>query len=169
MTRSHNSGRLLTSHLRVLSLRSGLNVPQSKYRWTSNSTSLRSPFWLTDRLGLTSQPTLSVGLGEIETVKHPSPSMYPEIYDPRSTSPYREPASCSSRRFVMLRLYVWAVTVTGASPQGISRYGAIPSLGRQRASHGIALRLSPRPWSRQPGWVSPLCAGLTRGITSTRG
>ena len=38
---------------------------------------------LTDKLGLTSHPTRSVGRGEIETVKHPSPSTYPEMYDGR--------------------------------------------------------------------------------------
>src|SRR5713101_455018 len=66
----------------------------------SISTSLRSPFWLTDRLGLTSHPTRRVFLGEIETVKHPSPSTYPEMYDGRSTIPCcREPASCGSCRF----------------------------------------------------------------------
>jgi len=83
MIRATRSGRLLTSHFSVRSLRSGRNVPQPKYRWMFSSTSLRSPFWLTDRLGLTSQPTTIVG-GEIETVKHPSPSTYPEMYDGRS-------------------------------------------------------------------------------------
>jgi hypothetical protein len=52
-----------------------------------NSTSLRSPFWLTERLGLASHPTNSVGRGEMETVKQPSPSTYPEMYDGRSTRP----------------------------------------------------------------------------------
>jgi hypothetical protein len=59
--------------------------PQPKYSWISSSTSLRSPFWLTEMLGLTSQPTTSVGRGEIDTEKHPSPSTYPEMYDGRST------------------------------------------------------------------------------------
>src|SRR5215470_16728757 len=95
MITSHNVRRLRVSHFNVRSLRSGLSVPQPKYRWIASSTSLRSPFWLTDRLGLTSQPTLRVGRGEIETVKHPSPSTYPEMYDGRSTERFpREPASC---------------------------------------------------------------------------
>src|SRR5258707_15391329 len=93
--------RLRVSHLIVRSLRSGRSRPQPKYCCISNRTSERSPFWLTDRLGRTSQPTTSVGLGEIETVKHPSPSTYPEMYEGRSTVFNGEPASCPSRRFAV--------------------------------------------------------------------
>src|SRR4030095_14288643 len=93
---------------------SASEVPLEKYRWMSSSTSARSPFWLTDRLGLTSHPANKVGRGEIETVKHPSPSTYPEMYDPRSTWPCQEPASCPSHRFAMPRRYVAAVTGPGA-------------------------------------------------------
>src|SRR5437764_4883233 len=78
----------------------------------SSSTSLRSLFWLTDRLGRTSHLTNKVGLGEIETVKHPSPSTYPEMYDGRSTRPCREPAYCSGHRFATLQPYGWGVTAT---------------------------------------------------------
>src|SRR5436305_10393918 len=112
MTRLTSSGRLRTSHFSVRSLRSGRNVPQSKYRWISSSTSLRSPFWLTDRLGRTSHLTNKVGLGEIETVKHPSPSTNPEMYDGRSTRPCREPAYCSGHRFATLQPYGWGMTAT---------------------------------------------------------
>src|SRR5919198_5370877 len=118
MIRLTISGRLRTSHLRVRSLRSGRRVPQPKCRWINSSTSLRSPFWLTDRLGLTSQPTTRVGRGEIETVKHPSPSTYPEMYDPRSMSPHQEPASCPSHRFASSRLYVACVTGLEPLPTG---------------------------------------------------
>src|SRR6476646_10976567 len=119
MTTLEITGRLLTSHFSVLSLRSGRRVPQPKYSWIARSTSLRSPFWLTDRLGLTSQPTRSVGRGEIETVKHPSPSTYPEMYDGRSTIPCcREPACCAVRRFATVRPYGRGVTVKDASPRG---------------------------------------------------
>src|SRR6266542_1618820 len=94
MTRVTRRERLRTSHFSVLSLRSGQMVPHPKYRYISIRTSLRSPFWLTEMLGLTSNPTTSVSLGAIETVKHPSPSTYPEMYDGRSTRSSREPASC---------------------------------------------------------------------------
>src|SRR5262245_36448020 len=101
ITRSNKSGRLLTSHFIVRSLRSGRSVPHSKYDCINSSTSMRSPFWLTENPGLTSQPTRSVGRGEIETVKHPSPSTYPEMYDGRSTRPCSgEPACCVAFRFV---------------------------------------------------------------------
>ena len=121
----------------------------------SNSTSARSPFWLTDRLGLTSHPADSVGRAEWETVKHPSPSTYPEMYDPRSAWPCQEPASCPSHRFAMPRLYVAAVTRTGASPQGISRYGAIPP-ERQRLPTALPAGCRLVLGSRQPGRDSPL-------------
>jgi hypothetical protein len=84
MTVARIGSRLRVSHFTVRSLRSGRRRPHPKYRWMSSSTSARSPFWLTDRLGLTPHPTDSVGRGEMETVKHPSPSTYPEMYDPRS-------------------------------------------------------------------------------------
>src|SRR4051794_21038603 len=87
MTELKIAGRRRVSHLSVRSLRSGRRLPHPKYSWIARSTSLRSPFWLTDTLGLTSQPTRRVGRGEIETVKHPSPSTYPEMYDGRSTIP----------------------------------------------------------------------------------
>src|SRR6266536_475764 len=83
----------------------------------SSKTSARSPFWLTDRLGLTSQPTNSFGRGEIETVKHPSPSMYPKMSDPRSTSPHQEPASCPSHRFAIPQTVRQRCDRTGAYPQ----------------------------------------------------
>ena len=80
---------------------------------------MRSPFWLTERLGRTSHPTLSVGRGEMETVKHPSPSTYPEMYDGRSVAPRasREPASCAGLRFATPVPYGTGVTVTDASPR----------------------------------------------------
>src|SRR5215211_5538382 len=56
-------------------------------------TSARSPFWLTERLGLTSQPTTSLARGEIETVKQPSPSTYPEMYAERNSRLRLGPAS----------------------------------------------------------------------------
>src|SRR6266508_6969329 len=96
-------GRLRTSHFSVRSLRSGLRVPHPKCRWISSRTSLRSPFWLTEMLGLTSHLTNSVGRGAIDTVKHPSPSTYPEMYDGRSTSPSREPAYRDGLGFVMAK------------------------------------------------------------------
>src|SRR5262249_16627976 len=82
-----------------------------------SSTSLRSPFWLTDTLGLTSQPTRRVGRGEIETVKHPSPSTYPEMYEGRSISSCREPAYCAVHRFATSESYESGVTASGASPR----------------------------------------------------
>ena len=85
-------------------------VPQSKYRRMSSSTSLRSPFWLTEMLGRTSHPTDRDPLGEIDTVKHPSPSTYPEMYEGRSTRSFREPAYGTGRRFVITRLYELGLT-----------------------------------------------------------
>src|SRR5437016_2212082 len=83
----------------------------------SRSTSSRSPFWLTERLGRTSQPTRRVGRGEIETVKHPSPSTYPEMYDGRCVEQsHRGPAYCSVHRFATTRSYDRDVTASGASP-----------------------------------------------------
>src|SRR5438874_2572607 len=121
MMRSTRSARRRVSHFSVRSLRSGLRVPHPKCCCNANRTSERSPFWLTDRLGLTSQPTNSVGRGENETVKHPSPSTYPERYDGRSTMPRREPAYCPSLRFATTRSYERGVTGLEPLPEGISR------------------------------------------------
>jgi hypothetical protein len=96
-------GRLLVSHFKVLSLLSGRMLPHLKYCWMSRSTWLRSAFWLTDRLGRTSHPTNNVGRGEIDTVKHPSPSTYPEMYDGKSRLlSTGEPAYCSRIRFAIV-------------------------------------------------------------------
>src|SRR6185436_4283278 len=158
MTRVASSSRLRTSHLRVWSLRSGRIVPHPKYCWISVSTSLRSPFWLTDTLGRTSHPTRSVGRGPIETVKHPSPSTYPEMYDGRSVASRasREPASCVSRRFATLEPYGTGVTVTGASPrrdQSLRGHTLDESRGLPTALPAV-YRLVLEP--RQPVWASPL-------------
>jgi hypothetical protein len=75
--------RLRVSHFTVRSLRSGRMRPHPKYCWMSSRTSARSPFWLTDRLGLTSHPANKVARGEIETVKHPSPSDVPGDVRPK--------------------------------------------------------------------------------------
>src|SRR5437588_13046772 len=156
MTRASRSGRLRTSHFSVRSLRSGRSVPQSKYRWMSSNTSLRSPFWLTDRLGRTSHRTNRVGLGEIETVKHPSPSTNPEMYDGRSTRPCREPACCSGHRFATRQPYGWGVTATRSlvlsdsvvtGPYLLTQAEGFP----RHYPPSIASFLS-----RQPVWASPL-------------
>ena len=139
MIRSIRTGRLRVSHFKVLSLRSGRTLPHPKYRCNSSSTSERSPFWLTDRLGLTSHPTTSVGLGEIETVKHPSPSTHPERYDETSTS-CREPAYCPSHRFATSRRYVGDVTGLEPHPEGISRYRAMPR-GTSASRRGLPTAL----------------------------
>jgi hypothetical protein len=52
-------------------------LPHPKYCRISTSTSLRSAFWLTEKLGRTSQPISKVLRGEKETVKQPSPSTNP--------------------------------------------------------------------------------------------
>jgi hypothetical protein len=154
-TRSTRTGRLRTSHFSVLSLRSGRRLPQPKYSLRHRSTSARSPFWLTDRLGLTSHPTDSVGLGEVETVKHPSPSTYPERYEGTSISCCREPAYCPSDRFATRRQYVDVVTALKPHPEGISRYGAIPPL----AAEGFPRHYpptGPHKGGSRPGRASPL-------------
>ena len=50
---------------------------------------------------------------------------------------------------------------TGASPsEGISRYGAMPDMCRQRASHGIARRPLPRPCHEAAGEGFAVMSGL---------
>src|SRR5689334_9118366 len=93
MIRARMSSTRRVSHLRVRSLRSGRMLPHPKYDSIARSTSARSPFWLTERLGLTSQPTSSFARGEMETVKHPSPSTYPEMYAERNSRLCQGPAS----------------------------------------------------------------------------
>src|ERR1700730_5208360 len=100
------SSMLRTSYFTVRSLRSGRIVPQPKCRRISVSTSERSAFWLTEKLGLTSHPTRSLGRGEKETVKQPSPSTYPEIYEGMSIKIL--PASwlpCGHPRYLNLSRY----------------------------------------------------------------
>src|SRR5919108_2559409 len=93
MTRSRRSSSRRVSHFRVLSLRSGLMLPHPKCMQSNRSTSARSPFWLTEKPGLTSHPATSVALGEMDTVKQPSPSTYPEMYAERNSRLYLGPAS----------------------------------------------------------------------------
>jgi hypothetical protein len=116
----------------------------------SSNTSLRSPFWLTDKLGLTSQRIRRVGRGEIETVKHPSPSTYPEMYDGRFVSSCREPAYCSVRRFVTTGSYEPGATVSGASPRRDQ------SLRGHTATCGRGLPTALPAGYLQPVRVSPL-------------
>jgi hypothetical protein len=72
ITRPRRSSSRRVSHFSVLSLRSGRMLPHPNSLAMRRRTSARSPFWLTDRLGLTSQPVASLARGEIETVKQPS-------------------------------------------------------------------------------------------------
>src|SRR2546428_12036911 len=75
---------VLTSNLMVLSDRSGRMNPhphRSRMMWRSSA---RSAFWLTEKLGLTSQPNRCRRLGWNDTQKQPSPSTNPEMYDARS-------------------------------------------------------------------------------------
>jgi hypothetical protein len=99
ITRSSRSWRRRVSHLTVRSLRSGRMLPHPKKACTAWSTSARSPFWLTEKLGLTSQPTSSVARGAMEMVKQPSPSTYPEMYAERNSRLCVEPASDRTHRF----------------------------------------------------------------------
>src|SRR5918999_5180139 len=99
ITRSRRSSSFRVTHFSVLSLRSGRMLPHPKYACNARSTSARSPFWLTERLGLTSHPASSFARGEIETVKQPSPSTYPEMYAERNSRLLnRGPASDRTRR-----------------------------------------------------------------------
>lgn len=66
--------RLLISYFSVLSLRSGRSVPHPKYCWISSRTSGAVAVLADRQTRSTSQPTISVDRGEMETVKQPSPS-----------------------------------------------------------------------------------------------
>src|ERR1043165_8410258 len=74
------AGTLVASNLMVLSDLSGRSDPHPRVRWNSSSTSARSPFWLTEKLGRISQPNLWRLLRLKLTQKHPSPSAYPDRY-----------------------------------------------------------------------------------------
>src|SRR5215208_7055257 len=56
-----------------------------------------------EKLGLTSQPARSLRRGEIETVKQPSPSAYPEMYAERSSRLFQGPASDRIHRLSLTR------------------------------------------------------------------
>ena len=73
----------LTSNLRVLSDRSGRMKPHCHSSWIRERRSARSAFWLTEKLGRTSQPNRCRRLGWNETQKHPSPSTNPDMYAER--------------------------------------------------------------------------------------
>src|SRR6266536_3833495 len=92
----------------------------------SSKTSARSPFWLTDRLGLTSQPTNSFGRGEIETVKHPLRRCTRRCRTQDQRHHTKSPRLAPAVDLPYLRLYVRGVTGPEPIPNGISRYGAIP-------------------------------------------
>src|SRR6266516_788969 len=86
MTLASKLARSRTSYLSVLSLRSGRSPPHPKYSRMAARTSARSAFWLTEKLGLTSHPVRNFMRGENETVKQPSPSTYPDMYEEMSIS-----------------------------------------------------------------------------------
>src|SRR5262245_23097863 len=131
--------RLLTSHFSVLSLVSGRSVPQPKYCMIRCSTSLRSPFWLAETLGRTSQPTTRVGRGAMDTLKQPSPSTYPDMYDGTSTT-CREPAYCAGNGFATAAIMTMGCDRPAPRPdQTKSLRGHAPK-AEQRTSHGITRR-----------------------------
>src|SRR4029450_10888063 len=99
-------------------------------------TSARSPFWLTEKLGRTSHPTLSVARGAMETVKHPSPSTYPEMYAERNSRLLQGPASDRTHRFSPPRR---TTEHDLTSKRTISRYGV--NHKSVTTSHGITLSL----------------------------
>ena len=78
------SCRLRTSYLRVLSFISLLMNPHPNFFCMRNSTSARSWFCPTQKLGFVSHPIKNLSHLEKDTEKHPSPSEKPEIYSPRS-------------------------------------------------------------------------------------
>src|SRR3979490_2426236 len=82
----------------------------------ADSTSARSAFWLTEELGLTSHPIRSFLRGEKETVKQPSPSTYPDIYEEMSISPAGVLAA-STR--LMSYINVFSMATLGIKPQSI--------------------------------------------------
>ena len=74
------SSRLRTSYLSVLSEKSRLMNPHLKVLFIKKRVCALSSFWLTEKLGLVSQPTRNLSRFENEILKQPSPSIYPEIY-----------------------------------------------------------------------------------------
>ncbi len=60
------------------------------------------------------------------------------------------------------------MTVAGAVPEGISRYGAIPPK-RQRASHGITRWLLSRPWVETAREGFAVMSGSSHGIAPVQG
>src|ERR1700704_4455525 len=82
----------------------------------ADSTSARSAFWLTEKLGRTSHPIRSFLRGEKETVKQPSPSTYPDIYEEMSISPAGVLAA-STR--LMSYINVFSMATLGIKPQSI--------------------------------------------------
>src|SRR3990170_1528573 len=122
MTNLTNSGTLRTSNLSVLSDRSGRIVPHPKDWWNNSRICARSRFWLTEKLGRMSQPRACRLLRLNVMQKHPSPSAYPERYDPRSmqTDPPGQDTG------VLWRLWIWP-SRPGDATSGFpsrSRYGA---------------------------------------------
>jgi len=79
ITFSTRSRTFLTSNFKVLSDRSGRMNPHCQRSRILGRSWARSAFWLTEKLGLTSQPRRCRRLGWNETQKHPSPSTNPEM------------------------------------------------------------------------------------------
>ena len=82
----------------------------------ADSTSARSAFWLTEKLDLTSHPIRSFLRGENETVKQPSPSTYPEIYEEMSTQSCRRVGCIDT---LMSYITVFSIATLGTLPQSI--------------------------------------------------
>src|SRR5712692_3415888 len=82
----------------------------------ADNTSPRSAFWLTEKLGLTSHPTRSFLRGENETVKQPSPSTYPEMYEEMSIS---LAGVLAASTLVMSYTTTFSIATLGVKPQSI--------------------------------------------------
>ena len=123
------------SNFRVLSDRSGRMLPHQNRSRNICSTSARSPFWLTEKLGRISHPNLCRALRLNDTQKHPSPSAYPVRYNPISTLPPRKrsrrvmSAVLCERRDHLPLWYQWCQGSVVTGPANVL----------WRASHGITL------------------------------
>ena len=107
----------------------------------SLSTPLRSAFWLTEKLGLTSHPPRIFLRGEKEIVKHPSPSTYPEMYE--ATFMGTPTGVWVSRRLAMIRCAIALSTYVLQSIRGQSHSHEMTSLDITLAQPHAAVRASP--------------------------
>src|ERR1700738_1744333 len=109
----------------------------------ADSTSARSAFWLTEKLGRTSHPIRSFLRGEKETGKQPSPSTYPDMYEEMSTQSCRRVGCIDTLMSYITVFSIATLGIKASVDTGSISQRETTSLGTTLAQPHAAVRAPP--------------------------